>query len=116
MNNYASKVRLLRLWEILVRETSEARPMRTNDIIDALAEYGLMCDRRTLYGDIKQLNENGYRVAKKLVDHSNEYYAVGRLNKADIGDLVDMVYESALPAEAKEALIKRLFVSVAYQT
>ena len=115
MNNYASKVRLLRLWEILANMTSESEPMSTRDIIEELSKYGFDCDRRTVYGDIKQLRENGYKVGNAFHNHSNHYYAVGRLSEADMDKLVDMVYESCMTAEAKEELINRLFVSVAQE-
>ena len=44
-----SKIKLLRIWEILKQESDEEHPLSTNQIIELLARGGISCDRRTLY-------------------------------------------------------------------
>ncbi len=56
------KIKLLKLWEMLSRETDEAHPLTTNEIVKRLEEMGIRCDRRTVTMDIDMLNECGYEV------------------------------------------------------
>lgn len=50
-----SKIKLLKIWEILKQDSDENNPLTTNQIIDKLAASGIVCDRRTLYQDIALL-------------------------------------------------------------
>ena len=67
------KLKLVKIWEILSQETDEEHPMSTQELLDKLAEMGIPCDRRTVYGDIKALNECGYEICCRRAI-SNEYY------------------------------------------
>ena len=48
MTDNIRKVKLLKIWDILSRETDEDHPMPTQVLIKKLADAGLACDRRTL--------------------------------------------------------------------
>ena len=69
-----SKIKLLKIWEILKQESDEDRPLTTSMIIDRLADHGISCDRRTLYADINELIKNGYDIKYRHGQHSNLYY------------------------------------------
>ena len=71
------KLRPMKIWEILRRETDEDHPMGTETLRERLKESGYPCTRKTLYGDIALLNDNGYEVmrTRKI---SNEYYVADR--------------------------------------
>ena len=63
MNRAAQqKIKLLYLWELLKKNSGESRPMRTGEILNALEEVGISCDRRTLARDIGDLNQWGFEV------------------------------------------------------
>ena len=72
-----NKIRLLKIWEILNKESDEDHPIRTEKIIRRLAEYDIPCHRKTLYEDVKILNANGYEVCVNR-STSNEYYVMER--------------------------------------
>lgn len=57
-----TKIKLVKLLEILRRDTDEDNPLTTPELIEKLAQEGVSCDRRTLYADIKTLNDNGFEV------------------------------------------------------
>ncbi len=59
-NSNSRKIKLLKIWEILSRDTDEKNPMPTPVLIERLAEYGIEVDRKILYSDIKLLNDFGY--------------------------------------------------------
>ena len=71
------RIRLLKIWEILRQETDEENPMGTETLRKKIAEFGFHCDRRTLYDDIRVLNEFGYEILCRR-SSSNEYYVVER--------------------------------------
>lgn len=68
------KIKLLKLWEILCIESDKEHPLDTITIIDKLKSYGICCDRKTLYRDIQDLTDQGYKVQKKR-EKRNLYYA-----------------------------------------
>lgn len=60
-----SKIKLLRIWEILKQESDEEHPLSTGELLERLEKGGIVCDRRTLYQDIAALNHFGYEVVSK---------------------------------------------------
>ncbi len=60
-----SKIKYLKLWEVLSTETDEDHPMTTPELIKKLESFGIRCDRRTLYRNIQELNDNGYEILTK---------------------------------------------------
>ena len=77
MKKVSRKIKLLKIWEILNRETDEEHPMSTPMLIARLAEIGIEVDRKILYSDIKLLNDFGYEI-KRTRTSSNGYYVVDR--------------------------------------
>ena len=67
-----SKIKYLKLWDILRQETDEQHPMSTTDIIARLAALGISCDRRTLYRNIDELNEYGFEILKRKGNYGRE--------------------------------------------
>ena len=49
----AYKIKLLKLLEILRQDSDEDHYIGTTELIDKLADMGIVCDRRTLYKDIQ---------------------------------------------------------------
>ena len=101
MTDNIRKVKLLKIWDILSRETDEDHPMPTQVLIKKLADAGLACDRRTLYSDIKVLNDFGYEILCNR-GISNEYYVVDRtFNIPELQILIDAVQAASFITEKK---------------
>lgn len=77
MNEDAKRIRLLKIWEILFRETDEEHRLNTETLLEKLRGIGVECVRSTLYQDIKILQKYGYEVLCKRAKQ-NEYYVVDR--------------------------------------
>lgn len=95
------KIKLLKIWEILNRDTDENNPMSTPVLIEKLSECGIEVDRKILYSDIKLLNNFGYEVMCHR-SSSNEYYVADR--KFDIPEihiLMDAVKAAGFITEKK---------------
>ena len=46
-----SKIKLLKIWEMLKQDTDEQHPLTTNQIIEKLRSVGIECDIRSILGD-----------------------------------------------------------------
>ena len=90
------KIKMLKLVEILNRESDEAHPLPTNKLINRLGEYGITCDRRTLYKDMALLNELGYEVMSVVVNRENAYDVDDRsFSVPELKILIDSVNAAA---------------------
>lgn len=96
-----SKIKYLKIWDILRQETDEEHPISTPDLLARLEESGIKCDRRTLYRNIEELNECGYEVLTK-VGKPNAYYVVDRsFDIPEIHILMDAVQAASFITEKK---------------
>ena len=99
-----SKLKLLKIWEILQQESDEKHPISTNQMIERLAEDGIFCDRRTLYKDIAALNSFGYEVICRRGQHSNSYYVEDRsFDMPELRILIDAVQAASFITAKKTA-------------
>lgn len=99
------RLKLLKLWEILQQETDKDHTLSTSELLLRLKNIGIVCDRRTLYADIKALNENGYEI-KCVRRIANEYYVEKReFSLAEIQILMDAVQAASFISEDKTSLL-----------
>ena len=99
-----SKIKLLRIWEILKQDSDENNPLTTNQILEKLSESGIVCDRRTLYQDISTLNSYGYEVICKKGQHSNGYFVIDRsFDVPELRILIDAVQAASFISPKKTA-------------
>lgn len=105
-----SKVKLLRLYDILRNETDEEHPMTTKQLCDRLDSEGICCDRRTLKDDIGQLREAGYEIMDTKIGYINAYYFEDRpFSVAELKILIDAVQAASFITDKKsEALIDKI--------
>lgn len=103
------KLKLVKIWEILSQETDEDHPMGTTELLGKLEEIGIPCDRRTLYNDIKALNDCGYEILCRRAI-SNEYYVKDRrFSIAEIRIMMDAVQAAGFITDEKtEEFIDKL--------
>lgn len=97
----AHKIKLLKLWEFLKRETDSEHRLSTRELLDKLASEGIECDRRTLYDDIKVLNEYGYEIMQDR-SRANLYYVEDRnFDIPELKILIDSVEASSFITKKK---------------
>lgn len=104
------KIKLLKLMELLTRESDEKHPLTTARICEYLRGMGISCDRRTLTRDILVLNEYNYDVRFVMCGHEKGYYVQhGNFNEAELRMLMDTVQAANfLPEEETAALLHKL--------
>ena len=104
------KLKLLYLAKILSEETDDRHSLTMQDIIAALAAYGVNADRKTLYLDFDELRRFGMDIITTQVGH-NHYYHLGSrdFELAELKLLVDSVQSAKFITNRKSAdLIRKL--------
>lgn len=104
------KLKILRLYSILLEMTDELHPMSTNDLIYELQKYGINAERKSIYSDIEELIYYGLDIIKSGGKKNLSYYVGERdFELAELKLLVDAVQSSKFISESKSnKLIKKL--------
>ena len=105
-----SKMRLLRIYEILRNETGLNHGLKTSEITGRLASLGIKCDRRTLARDVEQLNSEGFEIFKERNGHDMVY----RMDDSNFSNpelnilLTNIQADKFLPEEKENELASKL--------
>lgn len=109
------KLKLLYILKILSEKSDKNHPISTQRLISMLEEVEISAERKSIYDDIKQLNQFGYAIEQiKSKDNGGYYLQSRELELAELKLLVDAVQASKyISAKKSQALIKKLekFVS-----
>lgn len=105
-----SKARILKLLKILQQQTDYNHPLNSDQLIDILESEGEFVERKTIYDDIRILNENGHVIDIVHSSTGNGYYYDSPLfDTAELRILVDAVKAGNFITEEKtESMIDRL--------
>lgn len=72
-----AKIKLLKILEILQKDSDEEHPLSTYDICDKLEEMQIECDRKVLAKDIQILIDNGYDIVQNKQKGLTPTYFIG---------------------------------------
>lgn len=93
--NGNQKLKLLYLLKILTEQSDESHCLGAQALIDALAEYGIRAERKSIYDDIAQLTDFGYDIVLIKAKSGGGYYLAGReFELAELKLLVETVQAS----------------------
>jgi predicted DNA-binding transcriptional regulator YafY len=108
---YVNKLKTLLILGYLQKNSHEQKPVRTPELISYLQEeHGISCDRKTVYSDIKALQEYGFDIIS-LPGRNGGYYLASASNfeRYELKLLIDAVYSSRYLTEKKSReLIEKL--------
>ena len=100
--NNATKIKLLKLYELLRTETDEARPLTKTQICQRMAELGVPLNPRTVERDVKALEEFGFEVITYIKDREKYYYVPEReFSVPELKILMDAVQAASFITEKK---------------
>jgi predicted DNA-binding transcriptional regulator YafY len=104
------KLKLLYIIKILERETDEYHYISMKSLIAKLEEEGIKAERKSIYSDIRLLNDFGYDIDTKKSKTNGGYALLSRnLELPELKILVDSVQTSKFITKKKsEQLIKKL--------
>lgn len=98
------KIKLLKLYELLKRETDEDHPISRVELCRKLNEMGISSNVRTLSLDIDALMQNGYEIMSFLKDREKYYYIPEHeLTIPEIKILIDALQAASFVTEKKTA-------------
>ncbi|MBR4727658.1 MAG: WYL domain-containing protein [Clostridia bacterium] len=96
------KIKLVRLLEILQRESDEMHPLRKEQICERLNDYGISCNTKTLARDLRLLNSCGYEIMQVMDGHEKIYYVADRsFSVPELKILIDAVEAATFITEKK---------------
>ena len=107
------KLKLLYLMQILLENTDEEHGLRMVDLIQELARYDIVAERKSVYSDLEALRTFGLDI-NSIQKNRTVYYYVGArdIELAELKLLVDVVQSSKFITEKKSRqLIGKLFMA-----
>lgn len=104
------KLKLLYLARIMQTETDDTHGLTMPQIIDKLAAYDIDAHRKTIYEDLRALDDFGIEIIKTQEGNKTYYHAGGRdFEIAELKFLIDVVQNSKFITEKKsKKLIEKL--------
>ena len=72
------KFKLYRLAQIMLEKTDEDHYISMPEIKDALAEYDVTADRKSIYNDLRDLSVLGVEVEGEPVGNRYHYHVINR--------------------------------------
>ncbi len=104
------KLKPLYILKILQEHSSEDHPVPMVRLIDYLEQYGISCERKSIYSDIEELNNFGYDILYNKSRTNGGYYLASRdFELPELKILVDAVSSSRFITAAKsQTLIRKL--------
>lgn len=75
VKSYSQKLRVLYVMQVLLRYSDEEHPISQAEISERLNAYGIQADRKSIYDDIKVLNEFGLEIENRRAKPSGFYVA-----------------------------------------
>lgn len=105
-----NKFKLYRLAQIMLEKTDEDHYITMPEIMAALNEYEITADRKTIYADLKDLEQLGIEIEGEPVGNRYHYHVISRsFELPELKLLVDAIQSSKFITERKtNALIKKL--------
>ena len=103
------KLKLLVLKDILMKQSDESHGLTTNELIEKLEGYGITAERKSIYDDLRMLENYGCDICSTR-DKTTRYYIGSRdFELPELKLLVDAVQSSKFITEKKSReLIKKV--------
>lgn len=110
MADIQKKIKLLYVMKILMEQTDEEHLLNALDIVDILAEnYGIETERKSVYNDIRLLEDFGMDICQKKGSNPGYYIASRDFELPELKLLVDAVSASKFITQKKsEELIAKI--------
>jgi len=101
MAKESSKVKLLFLSDIFIRQTDENHVFSAVELCDMLSEYGISCERKAIYSDIDALCEYGLDIVNVRSPKHGYYLRNRKFDVAEVRLLIDAVQAARFISSAQ---------------
>ncbi len=103
------KSKLLALLHIFEQQTDENHLLNVPQLVELLAQQGILCERKSVYSDIEALNDLGYDIQLRRGRNGGYWMASRTFDLAELKLLVDAVQSSRVISKAtSDRLISKL--------
>lgn len=103
------KLKLLHIRDYLERNSDENHPVGAQELIDMLARQGIDCERKSIYSDIKALQDFGLDIINRRGKNGGYYIGSRNFELPELKLLIDAVQSSRFLTEKKSReLIRKL--------
>lgn len=99
MNTGDHNLRLLFLSDIFNRQTDEEHVYSAAQLISMLGEYGISCERKSIYRDIEDLKEYGMDIVNIRTPHRGYYLKSRDFSEPEARLLIDAVQAAKFISE-----------------
>ncbi|NLJ31624.1 MAG: WYL domain-containing protein [Clostridiales bacterium] len=103
--NGHSKIRLLFLLDYLVHNSDEEHPVNSAELCEMLEKRGIVGERKTIYRDIRVLNEYGLEVIRARSPKAGFFVARREFELPEVRLLMDAVLAAPFITQKKTALL-----------
>lgn len=87
----SSKMKTIMIYKYLNEHSDEEHPLTTSDLIALLKEDGFTCERKSIYSDIKSLNEIGFDILQASAPKKGYFMASRKFELPEVRLLIDAV-------------------------
>ena len=87
----SSKLKTLYIYKFLSDYTDEANPLSTTELISMLEQVGIKTERKSIYSDIKTLNEIGFDIVSTRSPKKGFFMARRQFQLSEVRLLIDAV-------------------------
>lgn len=109
MGKELNKIKLLFLSDIFTRQTDSEHVYSANELCDLLSEYGVTCERKSIYSDIEALKEFGMDIVNVRSPKRGYYLNERKFDIAEVRLLIDAVQAAKFISSKKtKALIYKI--------
>lgn len=109
MGKELNKIKLLFLSDIFTRQTDCEHVYSANELCDLLSEYGVTCERKSIYSDIEALKEFGMDIVNVRSPKRGYYLNERKFDIAEVRLLIDAVQAAKFISSKKtKALIYKI--------
>lgn len=105
----SSKIKTLLIYQLLSEHSDEEHPLSANDLIAMLAQEGIKCERKSVYSDIKILNDIGMDIVTTTSPKRGYFIATRKFELPEVRLLIDAVSSAGFITPKKtESLVSKL--------
>lgn len=105
----SSKTKTLLIYKFLSDYSDENNPLSTTDLIAMLEKEGIKCERKSIYADIKTLNEIGFDIISTKSAKRGFFMGTRRFELPEVRLLIDAVSSAGFITPKKtNDLVKKL--------
>lgn len=109
MGKELNKIKLLFLHDIFSRQTDKDHVYSANELCDLLMDYGVNCERKSIYSDIEALKEYGMDIVNVRSPKRGYYLKDRKFDIAEVRLLIDAVQAAKFISSRKtKALIYKI--------